>query len=330
MSTEDLYVDDDGNIIEQPAAAPTTTTATDTPTEGGTEATTNNTPVEDDTRLSATDDDDDNDDRPIEGEDPERAALRERRREEKKRRRANHREREDALRREIAARDEVLAQQQARLDAIERRNTGSEVAQLDAAIRKSVEDYNQYKQLVQQATDAADGKTMGEAMERMMEARNRAEQLTNLRRQYTAQGTRQQQQPALDPRIRQHAEQWMSRNEWYDPQGRDPDSRIALTIDQTMAEEGWTPTTSEYWEELDARLKKYLPHRTKPSYNSPQGKPRSVVGGSGRDSSASTTGYRLSADRVQAIKDAGKWDDPKERADMIKRYREYDKQRGQA
>lgn len=319
MTTEqDVLVDDEGNIIQQQAEEPP---VADEPKSE--EASTDERPL-----TTASDEDDEDDDPSQTDDDPERKALRERRREEKRRRRLNHREKEDQLRRELAARDELLAQQQARLDAIERRNTGSEVAQIETAYKRSVEEYNQYKQLVQQATDAADGKTMSEAMERMIESRRRAEQLADLHKRYTQQRSQPQPQP-LDPRIKTHAEAWMTRNDWYDPQGRDMDSRVTLTIDQAMAEEGWNPTTAEYWEELETRVKKFLPHRQKSGYNKPTGTPRSVVGGSGRDSSAASTGYRLSAERVQAIKDAGKWDDPKERADMIQRYRNYDKQQTQ-
>jgi hypothetical protein len=117
------------------------------------------------------------------------------------------------------------------------------------------------------------------------------------------------------------AETWLERNKWYDPTATDADSRIALTVDQTLAAEGWNPKTPQYWDELDARLKKYLPHRYVSGHN--KGKPvnKSPVAGSGREEAGSSGsgGYRLSADRVQAIKDAGAWDDPKARAEMVKR-----------
>lgn len=59
-----------------------------------------------------------------------------------------------------------------------------------------------------------------------------------------------------------------------------------------------------------------------------QAKPKAVVAGSGRDSGGSgkTGTYKLSAERVQAMKDAGIWDNPEKRAEAVKRYREFDKQ----
>ena len=132
---------------------------------------------------------------------------------------------------------------------------------------------------------------------------------------------------APDPQLQKYASTWMENNSWYDPNGKDPDSRIALTIDQAMAEEGWNPKTPQYWDELDNRLQKYLPHRytgdtdEKPNRNS---RPRNVVTSSGRESSSSNVigknQFALSRDQVQAMKDAGMWDDPEKRAKMIRRY----------
>ena len=101
------------------------------------------------------------------------------------------------------------------------------------------------------------------------------------------------------------------------------------SIDNTMAEEGWDPRSPEYWSELDERLKKYLPHRYAASYNASNNSSgrRSPTGGSsqGRSSSGNSE-YRLSPERVRAMKEAGMWDDPSKRSRMIKRYMEQDKE----
>ena len=110
------------------------------------------------------------------------------------------------------------------------------------------------------------------------------------------------------------------------PQGRDPDSKVALTIDQGLSDEGWDPKTREYWEELDNRLQKYLSHRyTETVDEKPfQRKPRNVVTSSGRESASSSGAGRntftLNPDQVRAMKEAGMWDDPDRRAKMIRRY----------
>ena len=133
----------------------------------------------------------------------------------------------------------------------------------------------------------------------------------------------------LDPRLVHNAKNWMEKNTWYDPNGADADSRRALEIDRELAREGWVPTTPQYWEELEIRVKKNLPHVGKPQYN--KSNSRSVVGGSGRESapSGNTGTYKLSADRVAAIKESGKWDNLTERNALINAYKQYDRANSQ-
>ena len=120
----------------------------------------------------------------------------------------------------------------------------------------------------------------------------------------------------------------MADNPWYDPHGGNEDSEIASMIDTRMANEGWNPKTPEYWEELDNRLAKYLPHRyngeVETSVNPSTRRPRNVVTSSGRESATSSGGkgntFTLSQEQVRAMKDAGMWDDPDKRAKMVRRY----------
>lgn len=235
----------------------------------------------------------------------------------------------DSLKREIAARDEVLQQQAQRLDALERRTHNADLSVVDAELRKSLDAYNYYKGQHAEAVTRADGVIAAEAQERMFASLQRAQQLDAIKKA----AARQPNQPQpLDPRLKKQAEDWYERNDWYDPTGQDPDSQVALTIDKQMAKEGWNPTTSQYWEELDSRLKKYLPHRYNSRHNKAgvggDSRNRAPVAGSGREGAMSNTsgGYRLSAERVQALKDAGLWADPKQRADAIKRFQQYDKE----
>lgn len=268
----------------------------------------------------------------------EREEIRSRRRKERQDRKSRQREREDDLRTQLAARDSQLAEMQERLSLIERKGSQSELAQLDAAIHQAVNNTQHYKDIVAAAVARQDGQGMAEAMDRMQKAQRRAEELANVRQAYQQQ---QQAPAALDPGMVSHAQRWMSDNTWYDPQGRDADSRVLLAVDTALAQEGFNPRTAAYWEELSTRAAKYLPHKVSPrgaksGYNgadSPaSGRPngRSVVTGSGRDSSAgsaggsSESGYLLSAERVAALKEAGMWDDPKTRAEMIKTYRDHD------
>src|SRR5205814_2301178 len=69
-------------------------------------------------------------------------------------------------------------------------------------------------------------------------------------------------QPAVDPAIQAAAREWAEDHEWYDPNLRDPDSRVAKAIEDGLFNEGRLDArTPEYWKELDRRLRKYMPHR---------------------------------------------------------------------
>jgi hypothetical protein len=277
---------------------------------------------DDDERASKSADDSELDNAEDENE---RESIRERRRRERQHKKQAQKEREDTMRRELAARDSVINELRAKMDAIERRNSGSEVAQLENAKKQTAQAYAHFKDQIRIATEAGNGLAVADATEKMMQAQRKFDELTSYEK---AVKQRQAQPQPLDPRLVNHAQQWMERNKWYDPSAKDEDSHIVLTMDQRLAQEGWDPTTPEYWEELQNRVKKYLPHRVSGG-NVKSTKPKSVVSGSGRESgsgASSTASYKLSSERVQALKDAGIWDDPKQRADAVKRFRDYDKQ----
>jgi hypothetical protein len=176
---------------------------------------------------------------------------------------------------------------------------------------------------ISEAASASDGHAMAEAQEMMYEARRQMEALSNVKK--AAVEPRKAQGNVPDPRLQRLAANWMERNDWYDPNGRDTDSKIAKQIDEALVSEGWDPTASEYWEELDNRLHKYLPHKYNDTTDvrSSTKRPRSVVTSSGRESVNGSTNrntFVLKPEQVRAMKDAGFWDDPDKRSKMIKRY----------
>lgn len=211
-----------------------------------------------------------------------------------------------------------------RLSVLERKNHSSDLGRIDKAIEDQETRILFAKQKMREATDSSNGELLTSAQEMWYEAQNQAKALKNMK--HNASIPQQQQKINVpDPMLQRHAANWMDSNDWYDPNGKDPDSKVALTIDQALAEEGWNPTSAEYWDELDNRLQKYLPHRytnnvdEKPT----QRRPRNVVTSSGRESATSSGGrnsFTLNPDQVRAMKDAGMWDDPDKRAKMIRRY----------
>jgi hypothetical protein len=135
----------------------------------------------------------------------------------------------------------------------------------------------------QEAIASGDGETAQQAQELLFEAKNKLNMLANAKKQ-AAQAARQPRRALPDPRIQSFAAQWMERNNWYDPTLRDTDSRVTRQLDEAMAEEGWDPSTEEYWDELDNRLRKYLPHKKAKGGSKPRGSvgsSRDVAAGAG-------------------------------------------------
>ena len=210
-----------------------------------------------------------------------------------------------------------------RLSVLERKSHGSDLARLNKAIEDQDNRILFAKQKISEATRTGNGELLTSAQEMWFEARRQAEALANLKQRATA-PQKQRTIQAPDPQLQRHANKWMSENTWYDPNGKDPDSRRALNEDSILAEEGYDPKTADYWEELDRRLQRVVPHRyTEDANERPRSRPRSAVTGSGREF-ASTNGrsnsFTLSPDQVKAMKDAGMWDDAEKRAKMIRRY----------
>jgi len=200
---------------------------------------------------------------------------------------------------------------QERLSAVERRGVQSEIAGMDKKIQEEEERYKWAVDQTKKAVSEVDGETFASAMQVQSDAEKKLEYWRWKKQSMIEQA---EAPPRADPRVIDHANRWMERNKWYNPNGGDTDSDIARVIDAQLARENYDPTSQEYWEELDSRLRDRLPNK--------QRRPRSVVTGSERESSNAQSGdsFYISPERVRAMKDAGFWDDPKMRAKMIKQY----------
>lgn len=280
----------------------------------------------------------------------ERELIRERRRNEKKTRKQRQRDRVDEKDRTISVLNRNLQEVLTRLEAVENRSTSSDMARLDEAIEQAGHQVEAAKAAF---LDSGDDKARQlEVQEVMYQARSRLEHLQNIKARINQasadrgnNGVRK-----VDPAVRKHGSAWMTENKWYDSTGKDADSQIVRTIDANLVQEGWDPRTPEYWDELSSRAKRYLPHKFS-RYNpgkkdadeqdddlntdqneqdgAQEARRKSITAGSGRDNpgaGASKKTFKISADRVAAMKEAGIWDDPVARAKQVKAYIAYDKQ----
>jgi len=279
--------------------------------------------------------------------DKERAEIRKRRSEERRERRAERRNRERAAQAELASLRNQVQQLNSRLGSVDNKLVGTELAQIDEAIARSGHAAEAYKAQYAQLAGANDHANAAEAMRQMVRAEEHANNLKRVRQNYVSQSQTRQSPGAVagpDPEMVRQVQTWSSRNDWYNPNPTgvtqaDNDSRVVRALDDAVMAEGFNPTTKAYWDELDRRIAKVLPHRAargagRNGRSIPSGKQaqRSTVAGVSRDSTGASNGaagaggFTLSRERVQAMKDAGFWNDPKERADQIRRYRESDAQ----
>jgi len=258
----------------------------------------------------------------------EREAIREARREERRLKKELKKQRDFSAQNKIKMLERHNAELAERLAKVESTATSYQFAQIDKAIEDEATRVEYAKMKMVQAAQANDVNAQMEYLEQLTEAKQRLQQVQHYKKQQVeeAKAPKQNVPNEVNTEVQKNAERWLKRNSWYDPQARDIDSKIAKVIDQELAADGWDPSDSEYWEELDSRLQSRLPHR----YTSKGGSvKRANPSSSSRVSNAGASKpgtITLSRDRVQAIKDAGAWDDVEKRNKMIRAYASYDRQ----
>jgi len=265
----------------------------------------------------------------VEGETEEdRENLRAARREERRLKKDLTKQREVSAKHKISAlerRNEDLAR---RLAQVENAAVGFQFAQIDRLLEDESTRVEYAKMKATQAAQAGNVAEQMEYMEQFHNAKTKLAQVQMLKQRQVEEAKQPRNNvpsPATEV-VQQNATDWLHSNRWYDPSGKDTDSRIAKVVDNALASEGWDPADPEYWDELDNRLKERLPHR----YTGKTGGDRNRRSGtsSGRtdvSGSAVKNTFTLSRDRVQALKDAGMWDDPSKRAKAIRSYADFDR-----
>ena len=264
-----------------------------------------------------------------EGEtDEEREQIREARREERKLKKELKRQREISAKNKISAlekRNEELAR---RLAAVENTAVSYQFAQIDKSIEDEATKVEYAKMKLIQASQTGDATAQVEYLEQLTEAKQRLQQAQQYKKQQLEQANAPKQNVPnpISTEVQANATKWLKKNSWYDPQARDTDSRIAKVIDQELVADGWDPSDPEYWEELDSRLSSRLPHRYTSKGGSNKRANPTQSSRVANTTSAKAGTIMLSRDRVQAIKDAGAWDDVERRNKMIRAYAQYDRE----
>lgn len=284
---------------------------------------------DDDNEDNDGDDDQHDDDSDNDGEtEDERERIREARREERRLKKDLKRQREISAKNKITALERRNAELAERLARVESTAASYQFAQIDKAIEDEATRVEYAKMKMVQAAQSGDVNAQMEYLDQLTEAKQRLQQAQHYKKQQLeeAKAPKQNVPNEISNEVQKNADRWLKKNSWFDPHARDTDSRIAKVVDQELAADGWDPADPEYWEELDSRLQTRLPHR----YTAKGGNTRRAnTTTSGRTAAVNTAKagtITLSRERVQAIKDAGAWDDVAKRNKMIRAYAQYDRE----
>jgi hypothetical protein len=211
-----------------------------------------------------------------------------------------------------------------RMTGLESHNQESQLANVDARLREAVNEISMAEKVIAKAVSSGNGDDVAQAMRYRDQAMIKAQQLKAYAESSRRDSSKPQQEK-MDSLTESHAREFLKDNPWYDVQGRDEESAILLAIDQGLVKDGFNPQSEEYWDELRKRGSRRLPERFKnDAARQPRGGP--AIGG-GREHAPNSTRKEvyISAERKQALIDAGVWDDAVLRQKYVKRYMEYDR-----
>ena len=274
--------------------------------------------------------DDHEDDEENDGEtSEEREKIREARREERKLKKELKKQRDVSAQNKIKSLQRNNEELARRLAQVENTAANFQFAQVDKALEDEATRVEYAKMKLLQASQNQDAASQVEYLEQLQDAKTRLAQIQAYKKQQLEEAKRPKQNvpTPVSNDVQRNATKWLKDNKWFDPQARDTDSKIAKVVDQELAAEDWDPSDPEYWDELNSRLKARLPHRYAQKGEKPQRRGGPTASSRTANPGAKSAGtITLSKARVDAIKDAGAWDDPAKRAKMIKAYALFDRQ----
>ena len=181
-------------------------------------------------------------------------------------------------RRKAASEEAEAAVQYAQQIHQENQQMKSRLQQLDQGYRaeyegRVVSQEQQAKRALTEAHEAGDYERVAEAQSALSQvaiekerirlqaakAQRDAQQRERQAQQQQQQQQYQQQQPqrqAADPKL----EKWISKNDWFE---KDNVMKAAATAihNQIVSDEGFDPSTDEYYAEIDRRIRKEMPHK---------------------------------------------------------------------
>ena len=281
----------------------------------------------DQTEADEGDEDDDEDARLSESQDDLDDEASSRNRKKRTKRRDLQKAAKENAQREIRALREQNDLLMRRMQAVEGNALTQNVNAIDQRLNEAISEAQQAERIVARAVEAGNGDDVVTAMRMRDEAKERAGQLYAAKQQVESAKT-QMSQPTVDPRVTNLAQEWIKANPWYDPHGRDEDSAITKAIDNQLVREGYDPASYEYWTALTERVSARIGSSdAAPSRDIGAPKRKAPPMGNTREHAPVSTKKEVyvTPARKQAMIDAGVWDDPTKRNQMLKAYQAYDR-----
>ena len=271
-------------------------------------------------------DEDDEDTRLSESQDDLEDEVSSRNRKKRTKRRDLQKAAKENAQREIRALREQNELLMRRMQAVEGNALEQNVNAIDQRLNEAVNEAQQAERIVARAVEAGNGDDVVTAMRMRDEAKERASQLLAAKQQVES-AKAQASQPTVNPMVANLANDWIKANPWYDPHGRDEDSAITKAIDNQLVREGFNPASYEYWQELTNRVSARIGGDDAPSKAPGAPKRKAPPMGNTREHAPASTKKEIyvTPERKQAMIDAGIWEDPSRRNQMLKAYQAYDK-----
>lgn len=272
------------------------------------------------------DDEDDEDTRLSESQDDLEDEVSSRNRKKRTKRRDLQKAAKENAQREIRALREQNDLLMRRMQAVEGNALEQNVNAIDQRLNEAVNEAQQAERIVARAVEAGNGDDVVTAMRMRDEAKDRAAQLLAAKHQVES-AKAQASQPTVNPMVANLANDWIKANPWYDPLGRDEDSAITKAIDNQLVREGFNPASYEYWQELTNRVSARIGGDDAPAKAPGAPKRKAPPMGNTREHAPASTKKEIyvTPERKQAMIDAGYWDDPVKRNQMLKAYQAHDK-----
>lgn len=214
---------------------------------------------------------------------------------------------------------------------VEGRLTSVDKQKVDENINQASALFNVAEKNLEAAFVEGDGAKHTKATKDIYAAQKAIEYWQNVKQQYAAAAVapKQTANNGTDPRVQAKLQDFIERNsDWYNHAGGDEDSEIAKGISNALVKQGLNPASDEFWDELENKLEERGiigddEPAAKPIVRKRQAPP--VSGGASRADVAGKVRVSLPTQYIQYCRDIGKWDDPKDKARMIKRYQDSQK-----